>query len=159
MGRRPNDLPANWKVCNGKPLKKTDYPHLYGTLGARWDNDKGYQADFFNIPDLRGVFLRGVNDDRNDGYHDPEVSKRIRLKGDTTVSMDDAGSYQKDTVGRHDHYIGQTVANYYDAHDPNNAGWVTPDTNAHHKSRTGLNNDVETRPVNAYVYFIIKIKN
>jgi hypothetical protein len=98
---------------------------LYGTLGTRWDNDNGYVADFFSIPDLRGVFLRGVNDDRNDGYHDREVNKRVRLKGDSTVSMDDAGSYQKDTVGKHDHYLGQDAAAYVDRDDYNNAGWVT----------------------------------
>jgi len=155
----PNDLPSTWRVCNGKQLKKTDYPELYGTLGTRWDNDSGYQADFFSIPDLRGVFLRGVNDDRNDGYHDPDVGSpsRVRLKGNSTVSMDDAGSYQKSGVQTHVHALTGALTtggmNHAPGPDGNTyKGWGTVPTTESYGGQ-------ETRPVNAYVYFVIKVKN
>jgi microcystin-dependent protein len=153
----PGDLPPSWKVCNGKQLKKTDYAELYGTLGTRWDNDNGYQADFFSLPDLRGVFLRGVNDDRVDGYQDLDVDSRVRLKGNSAVSMDDAGSYQRCDVQSHLHalkgVITTGVAN----------GAAGPDGNSYHGwgtiPATENSGGRETRPVNAYVYFVIKVKN
>lgn len=149
----PGDLPSTWKVCNGKQLKKTDYPDLYGTLGTRWDNDLGYQADFFSIPDLRGVFLRGVNDDRNDEFKDPDVSSRRRLKGDSTVAMDDAGSYQIDNIKAHQHYF---IAGGGSS-GPRNA--MSKDANLEYYQETNLVGGNETRPVNVYIYYIIKVKN
>jgi microcystin-dependent protein len=148
----PNALPPTWRVCNGTQLKKTDYAELYGTLGTRWDNDNGYSADFFSIPDLRGVFLRGVNDDRNDGYHDPNVDKRVRLKGDSTISMDSAGSYQKDDLKEHTHNFmaGGGSSGPRDA--------VSIDTRHEYQRGTYATGGQETRPVNAYVYYIIKVR-
>ncbi len=168
----PGDLPATWKVCNGKQLKKTDYPDLYGTLGTRWDNDLGYQADFFSIPDLRGVFLRGVNDDRNDGFQDKNVAQRIRLKGNSTISMDDAGSYQKDSIGKHNHEIVNQTFGGKTSRPLAVSGNVSPadgdldgsgNVTGYDKHSVPLIIDnygiEETRPVNAYVYYIIKVKN
>ena len=150
----PGDLPASWKVCNGKQLKKTDYAELYGTLGTRWDNDSGYQADFFSLPDLRGVFLRGVNDDRVDGYRDPDVTTRVRLKGNTMVSVDDAGSYQRFEFQSHAHGLNFSAVNA--------GGAVGPDGNSYQgwgpAPPTSASGGKETRPVNAYVYFVIKVK-
>ena len=152
----PTDLTSNWKVCNGTQLKKSDYQELNATLGTRWDNDKGYSADFFSLPDLRGVFLRGVNGDRNDGYQDPDYASRIRLKGDSTVSVNSAGSYQRCEMQAHSHAlkdVGKTgVTN----------GLPGPGGNTYHGHgivpSTEISGGTETRPVNAYVYFVIKVK-
>lgn len=43
------------------------------------------------LPDLRGVFLRGINSGRSDSKQDPEGDKRV------------AGSYQSDQFRNHDH--------------------------------------------------------
>lgn len=167
----PNNLPSNWKVCNGKQLKKVDYTELYGVLGTRWDNDNGYHTDFFSIPDLRGVFLRGVNDDRKDGFHDPEVAGRVRLKGHSTTSMDDAGSYQKDSFKKHNHELAKqtfggvsatplAVSGNASPHDGDLDGSI--DITGYDKASVSLiienTGSEETRPVNAYVYYIIKIR-
>lgn len=152
------DLPENWRVCNGKSLKKTDYATLYSVLGEIWIKDEGYSRDFFNIPDLRGVFLRGVNDQRTDNFRDPEVGSRIRLKGDSTLSKDLPGSFQTGSVQSHSHALkagggssGPRQALSVDAAVNNNHDLSKPPL-------TALAGSAETRPVNAYVYFVIKVK-
>lgn len=151
------DLPENWRVCNGKSLSKNDYSSLYSILGENWVNDQGDSKDFFNIPDLRGVFLRGVNDERNDEFKDPEVEKRVRLKGESSLSKDSPGSYQLSSIAAHTHpFIAGGGSS-----GPREAISVDTSYNEDHGLNppvTGLQGSAETRPVNAYVYFVIKVK-
>jgi microcystin-dependent protein len=146
------DVPTSWRVCNGKALKKTDYPDLYSTLGENWVRDEGYNKDFFCIPDLRGVFLRGVNDDRTDGFRDPDVDKRVRLKSDSTIAKDSPGSYQACDIQAHQHnfVVGGGSSG------PRSA--VSVDTHRESEYPTGAAGQNETRPVNAYVHYLIKVK-
>lgn len=44
---------GKWIVCDGRILGVEDYPDLYATLGARW-NDGAEAAGAFRIPDCRG---------------------------------------------------------------------------------------------------------
>lgn len=152
------DLPENWRVCNGKSLKKTDYATLYGVLGENWVKDEGYNRDFFNIPDLRGVFLRGVNDQRTDGFRDPETNSRTRLKGDSTLSPDQPGSFQLGSVQNHSHALTAGGG----SSGPRKAIAIDSSVNdAHDLGKppyTASTGSAETRPVNAYVYFAIKVK-
>lgn len=168
----PNELPVNWKVCNGKDVLKSDCPELYAVLGTYWDNDKGAGADRFCLPDLRGVFLRGVNEDRNDGYRDVDVEKRVRLKKGASPLPNSPGSFQLDAVKKHNHDIEmQSWGGIYatpEAVSGNTAGsdgnidssQISDgyDRNSVPLVITDYGSSIETRPVNAYVYFIIKIK-
>lgn len=168
----PNELPSNWKVCNGKELRKSDYSGLYSVLGTYWEDDKGTGADFFRIPDLRGVFLRGVNGGRNDTFQDVDLNSRVRLKGGASISLDSPGSYQKDAVIKHRHSIAQQSWGG-EFSTPQGISGNTANADGNFDSSqlaTGIDrNNVplaienygsgnETRPVNAYVYFVIKVK-
>ncbi len=54
-------LPADWMPCDGRALAIKSNAPLYAAIGTLWGNedaDGDGQADF-NIPDLRGVFVRG----------------------------------------------------------------------------------------------------
>lgn len=147
-----SDVPFNWRVCNGKSLKKTDYATLYSVLGENWVTDVGFHTDFFNIPDLRGVFLRGVNDERSDSFRDPDIEQRVKLKGDSTLSKDLPGSYQTCMIQTHAH----TMTSGGGSSGPRSA--LSIDTHAEQERGSSATGGNETRPVNAYVYFIIKVK-
>lgn len=157
-GGDPTEIPENWKVCNGDPLATNQYQKLHHVLGKRWDNDAKYKENHFNIPDLRGVFLRGVNEDRNDEYYDPEFSERKRLKNDPTQTLadNDAGTYQKYEIQSHSHELKDIATTGVSNGAPG------PDGNSYRGyglvPATKLAGGKETRPVNAYVYFIIKVK-
>jgi microcystin-dependent protein len=47
--------PAGWLHLDGSSLLKSAYPALFGLIGTWWGGDTTH----FNLPDLRGEFLRG----------------------------------------------------------------------------------------------------
>ncbi|MRR37228.1 tail fiber protein, partial [bacterium] len=74
-------VPPGWLACDGKEFRATDYPGLYATIGMAWGGRTNVISEsevdyFFRVPDLRGMFLRGVNGDRADGWGDPEAGAR-----------------------------------------------------------------------------------
>ncbi|WP_156851757.1 phage tail protein [Bartonella refiksaydamii] len=56
-------LPDGWLLCDGKAYSRSVYSILFETIGTVWGEGDGVTT--FNIPDLRGMFLRGVDYERN----------------------------------------------------------------------------------------------
>ncbi|WP_296992889.1 phage tail protein [Thalassospira sp. UBA1131] len=54
--------PTGWLVCDGSAVSRTEYADLFATIGTLWGN--GDQVSTFNLPDLRGEFIRGSDDGR-----------------------------------------------------------------------------------------------
>lgn len=50
-----NAAPVGWFACNGASLSRTIYTDLFNAIGYTF----GGAGDTFNLPDLRGEFLRG----------------------------------------------------------------------------------------------------
>ena len=65
--------PATWLKADGSPLPKKDYPELEQAIKVTWGEPDQLT---FNLPDLRGVFLRGWNDGRSDSYADSTASSK-----------------------------------------------------------------------------------
>ncbi len=153
-------VPENWKICNGDSLSKHKYPALWEKIGTTWGGDGNPD---FKIPDLIGLFLRGFDPK---GKRDPEGASR-KLGGPiqddktrrprTPFITDDPG----------DHYHGDPTWNgqsgKYEAGGPGSYGYdygdqSAPTTSNGHHSHTIVNGgDVETRPINAAVNWIIKV--
>ena len=57
-----NNVPSGYLKCNGQAVSQTTYAALYQIIGATY----GQTATTFNLPDLRGEFVRGWADDRSD---------------------------------------------------------------------------------------------
>ena len=55
------NVPENWKEANGESLSKATYPELYAQIGDRYGSDDSLS---FNLPDLRGEFIRGWDNGR-----------------------------------------------------------------------------------------------
>ncbi len=57
-------IPANWMLCNGAALSSASYRELYAVIDSCWGNgsDDSLTATDFNLPDLQGMFLRGVDE-------------------------------------------------------------------------------------------------
>lgn len=47
-----------WIICDGSPVSRTAYNHLFDVIGTTWGVGDG--SSTFNLPDLRGAFLRGT---------------------------------------------------------------------------------------------------
>ena len=90
----PSDkVPAGWLLCDGKAVSRTEYQNLYNAIGVAWG--KGNGSTTFNLPDLRGMFLRGVSGDSN---NDADAEKRGNLTNNGGNTGNNVGSYQGDAI-------------------------------------------------------------
>lgn len=74
--------PAGWLKCNGASLSRTTYAALFAAIGTRYGAADG---NSFSLPDIRGTFLRVLDDGRG-------------IDGGRST-----GSYQGDMFGAHSH--------------------------------------------------------
>ena len=174
-----DSLPANWMLCDGKALKIKQYPELYAAIGATWGAPRKTK---FNLPDLRGRFIRGV--DRGAG-RDPDVKDReASNKGGNANSV---GSVQDDSFQDHSHeqkahthdyqryfisatYTGVGIGSFQESggYDVILSSWLresqTSSSTVNIKgaktygTKTNIRKGEETRPKNAAVNFIIKVR-
>ncbi|WP_416139069.1 phage tail protein [Halomonas sp. HK25] len=54
--------PTGWMKANGAAVSRSTYSELFAVLGTQYGDGDGF--DTFNLPDLRGEFLRGWDDGR-----------------------------------------------------------------------------------------------
>ncbi|WP_296999553.1 MULTISPECIES: phage tail protein [unclassified Thalassospira] len=54
--------PTGWLVCDGSAISRTEYADLFAAIGTVWG--AGDDVTTFNLPDLRGEFVRGFDDGR-----------------------------------------------------------------------------------------------
>lgn len=188
-------IPDGWLVCDGSSFSSDDFPELANVLKNYWSNTGDA------LPDLRGMFLRGVS---GDSGVDPDVEIRTsktngekNMVGTTqedgtaingvTVNRSEIGTKATSSNGEHRHKNGiQQLNADGDATNPygrttNGAtdsdrisGGISTsgtksmgytETIANHSHNINVDHehnlstsDGETRPVNVYVYYIIKAK-
>ena len=54
--------PTGWLKCNGAAISRSQYAKLFAAIGTTYG--AGNSANTFNLPDLRGEFIRGWDDGR-----------------------------------------------------------------------------------------------
>ena len=57
-----NTAPTGWLDCDGSAVSRTTYSTLYTAIGTTFGAGDG--STTFNVPDLRGEFIRGWDDGR-----------------------------------------------------------------------------------------------
>lgn len=99
--------PKGWFVCDGRELNTADYPSLFQVLGFKWG---GNGTTKFNIPDMRGLFVRGLDGVLN---RDPDKATRTFIKpGGSTGN--NIGSLQLSHFGSHSHAGSSVNSSSYD---------------------------------------------
>jgi len=132
--------PTGYLECNGAAVSRETYADLFAAIGTRFGIGDG--STTFNLPDLRGRFLRGW--DHGAGL-DPDKATRTD-SGDGTVG-DHVGTKQADEFKAHVHSAMTT----------NNQQIATGGSSYNHSSGdSGSTGGNETRPVNIYVMYCIK---
>jgi microcystin-dependent protein len=56
-----SNVPNGWLKCNGASVSRVSYPNLFAVIGTVYG--VGIGTTSFQVPDLRGVFIRGWADD------------------------------------------------------------------------------------------------
>jgi hypothetical protein len=160
---------AGWLPCDGRELSISDakYTNLYKAIGKSW----GGGTNTFNIPDLRGLFLRGL--DHEIGRDAVRGSRKANRPGGNTGDL--VGTIEPDEVGPHSHPIDDPGHGHdiqkgvladgsggygsggggggSDIHDRHSQPIVL---NAYTNITVQSNSGLETRPKNASVNYIIR---
>jgi phage-related tail fiber protein len=137
-----NNLQLGWLLCDGRGLATADYPELSAALGQAFGGDG--DGDF-NLPDLRGMFLRGVD---GGAGADPDAANRT-AQGNNANAGDAVGSRQADQFANHTHPLGPGVG------FKNTGDYAVFQQGTADGSTTGVTGGSETRPKNVYVYYLI----
>lgn len=65
--------PSGYLACDGTEYSRTTYARLFAAIGTTWGAGNG--STTFNVPDLRGYFLRGAGTN-SDGTVGPAVGEK-----------------------------------------------------------------------------------
>lgn len=131
--------PDGWIKANGAAISRTTYADLFAAVGTTFGSGDG--STTFNLPDLRGEFVRGLDDGRG---------------VDAARSL---GSTQSELIKNHTHTI--RGGNYFGARAGVDASidWHSARANANDLAYYGMDNSgggAETRPRNLALLACIK---
>lgn len=171
--------PAGWSLCDGSAVSRTMYGPLFAAIGINFGGGDGVNT--FNLPDLRGRFMRGTD---GGAGRDPDASRRApsnsggsggdavgSLQGDATAAP--ANPFVTENTGNHTHTNGTfdqllTINGSFTSTTTDNSA-TEPDilhtrpllAAGNHQHRLGggfgAGGDNETRPKNVGVNYIIKL--
>lgn len=167
------NVPNGYLLCDGSSLVRDDYADLFAVIGTSWGSAS---ATTFNLPDGRGLFLRGV-----DGLANRDSDKATRTAIATGGNTgNNVGSLQLDDNKSHTH-IQNSHNHIQDAHAHTSQGatnlsynsgantvayaggptavTVVNSATATNQAATATNQNsggTESRPKNVYVNYIIK---
>jgi len=157
-----------WLFCDGSAVSRSTYAALFTAVGTAHGAGDGNST--FNLPDYRGRFQRGTD---HGAHRDPDISVRTAANpggavGDNTGSVQPNATampvynpFTNNTTGAHTHstqhvpsdnssyrIAGSSLAKW-------NNDWA-PTTSAGDHTHTISGGDHETRPINAYVDYLIR---
>lgn len=120
--------PPGWLECNGWQYDGspgTTYAALFNNIGKAFGGGSG-ALNSFNVPDLRGKFVRGWN--HGSGW-DPDAGSRFRWFSGGQIG-DHVGSYQYDASASHSHTYSSSGSTSWNSashsHTYLYSNWQTP---------------------------------
>jgi len=87
-----SSAPAGYLLCNGQAISRSSFSALFATIGTLWGAGDG--STTFNIPDLRGMFLRGAG-----------TNSVVTASGGGFATGLNVGQSQVDSFKSHKHYL------------------------------------------------------
>lgn len=173
-----NQIPTGWMVCDGRAIDRVQYANLFTAIGTTWGSGNGHSS--FNIPDLRGRFVRGadniggtakgIDSGRVLGtYQSYSTALPSVVNGDFTIS--------NSSDGTHSHSFNDYRCSYQDGSDAvwgnspidsypydeelqpySNPLVRTSSANPAHSHSLTMDSgwDTETRPLNMALVYAIK---
>jgi microcystin-dependent protein len=147
FGGQTNQVPTGWLLCDGSALSRATFSNLFAAIGTAWgaENDTS-----FRVPDLRGLFLRGVALGRTD--YDPDVNTRIAVYPGGSAG-NNAGSFESDDFKSHNHLMTGFA---YKGGGEGDGSFGPGTTFTLNRVTAATAGGTETHPKNAYVNYIIK---
>lgn len=130
--------PAGWLFCDGALYQASEYPELYHVIGANF-TPTSERSGYFNVPDLRGEFVRGWDNGRGvdvgRGFGTAQEDRFKTHRHSVQWNTFNEGGVENNRIASGGHSVAEAVFN--------------GDT-------TDTGGSTETRPRNIAVNFIIK---
>ena len=169
-------VPTGYLECNGAAVSRTTYAALFAIIGTNYGTGNG--SSTFNLPDLRGEFVRGFDNGRgadsgrsiasSQGASNASHNHSISLSG-TTSTKSLTGSVQRisetfnnsgSTTGVFSKQTGSSANFTPGSPDVNDTGSFSIDASHNHTfsaSGTSGSQGSEARPRNIAMMYIIKV--
>lgn len=157
-------IPTGYLECNGQSVSRTTYSALFAIIGTNYGSAS---SSTFNVPDLRGEFVRGV--DRGRGV---DSGRNVATNQGSQNQSHNHTATTSTTIPDHDHNV-DTFNEFQSQHGTwsSQGGLrqahangtrhkpITSDASLTATSTTTINNDGgnESRPRNVAMLYIIKI--
>lgn len=96
------EVPEGYLYCDGSEVDREVYKELFTAIGTTWGAGDG--VDTFNIPDLRGIFVRGDGGENNaalgvlQGDAIRNITGVLSAIYNATTAGSDGGALQWDSV-------------------------------------------------------------
>ena len=125
--------PEGWLICNGEAVSRTTYARLFEKIGTTFGQGDGQTT--FNLPDLRGVFIRGWDtDNRFDWEREFGSYQNDQIQSHT--HQDSGHSHNGSVSSNGSHYHGGKIA---DAGNHSHYGSVVENGSHNHSGSTSSN--------------------
>jgi len=162
-------VPSGYLECNGAAVSRTTYAALFAVIGTQYGSGNG--SSTFNIPDLRGEFIRGFDNGRgvDSGRSVASSQSHQHPQHNHAVSASSSSSV---TDPGHTHTMNMNQGNIISSGgafglkdsgtatriNSNNTGIsVSTSTSISQSNRGGTSNSSETRPRNIAMMYVIKV--
>ena len=162
-------VPSGYLECNGAAVSRSTYAVLFAVIGTAYGTGNG--SSTFNLPDLRGEFVRGFDNGRGVdsgrsiassqssqfGQHNHNVS------ASSSSSVTDPGHQHSMSVGFFNSVNSGGALSFKDAGTSNRINTnttgisVSTSTSISQSNRGGTSNSSETRPRSIAMMYVIKI--
>ena len=161
-------VPSGYLECNGAAVSRSTYAVLFAVIGTAYGTGNG--SSTFNLPDLRGEFVRGFDNGRGVdsgrsiassqssqfGQHNHNVS------ASSSSSVTDPGHQHSMSVGFFNSVNSGGALSFKDAGTSNRINTnttgisVSTSTSISQSNRGGTSNSSETRPRSIAMMYVIK---
>lgn len=156
-GARLEEL--GWLVCDGRAVFASRYPELFAVIGTLHGQPPNAGAGVFCLPDLRGVFVRGL---ARGLTNDPGPRTSANPNG-TGNEGDQVGSREADAFQAHEHQyreVSPLAKPTLGPGDAPNAGVQNANTSAvEPDGGDAPRASSETRPLNVALNFVIRCRS
>jgi hypothetical protein len=137
---------TGWLFCDGKPVKKSEFPLLEKIMKGSC----GSSTTEFNLPDLQGMFLRGLG---TIAGHDPDFGSRT-AQADGSIMAGKVLSRQTDQFKNHKHTFPNSAFPEAVFRSPGDGGYYFGKIDPRDNETREIGGN-ETRPKNVAVNYII----
>jgi len=142
--------PSGWLLCDGSSLLRASYANLFAAIGTTWGSADGTH---FNVPDLRGVFLRGSGTNTNGaiGQSVGTYAADTYLNHSHAIT-DPTHTHSYTVVAGTNTAVGGSGSAYYSSATSTSTGAASTGISVN----TSTTGGTETKPKNYGVLYIIK---